>query len=162
MRKITMFGGAAAVTIVTVGALTIGTAAGTPVRTLRLYEHDTHQAQLDLGDKGDSPGDRFIYSGDLFDRKGGKNIGRAGGNCETVSTGAAHAESVCTVNLILAGGELTGQGMANTAELFGGKTVPFAITGGTGVYRNARGTGTVTVPTDVPNLADANFVLHLN
>ena len=89
-------------------------------RTIRLFEHDTQQANIDLGDKGTSPGDRFIWSGDLFDRKGGKNVGRVGGNCETASTGA-HAESVCTGNFILAGGQIIVQGISNTADLFGGK-----------------------------------------
>jgi hypothetical protein len=54
---------------------------------LRFFEHDTQQASLDLGDKGESPGDVFVYSGDLFNRKGGKNVGRAAGQCETMSTG---------------------------------------------------------------------------
>ena len=84
------------------------------------------------------------------------------GVCETVSTGNAHAETVCTANILLAGGQIIGQGLANTAELFGGKTVPFALTGGTGVYRNAHGAGTVSVPQDVPNYADAILVLRLN
>jgi hypothetical protein len=158
MRKLTMFGGAATAAVLAVTGLTIGPAAGTSVRILRFYEHDTQQAQIDLGDKGESAGDRFIYSGDLFDRKGGKNIGRIGGNCETVSAGAAHAETVCTGNFILAGGQI----IVHTAELFGGKTVPLAIIGGTGVYRNAHGVGTANVPADVPNYTDAIFVLHLS
>ena len=161
MRKLTMVGGTAAAALVVITGLTVAPAGGASVRTIRVYEHDTTQASLDLGEKGDSPGDRFIYSGDLFDKKGGKNVGRAAGNCETVSVGSAHAESVCTVNLILAGGHIIGQGVGNTAEIFGGKTVPFAIVGGTGVYRNARGDGTVTVPTDVPNLTDAIFAVRL-
>jgi hypothetical protein len=130
-------------------------------RTIRLYEHDTQQAQLDLGDKGESPGDRFLYSGDLFDRKGGRNLGRVGGNCETVSTGA-HAETVCTGNFVLAGGQIITQALFDTADLFAkGKTVPWAVIGGTGIYRNAQGSGTVQVPPDVPNETDATFVFYL-
>jgi len=132
------------------------------VRTLRFYEHDTSQAQIDLGDKGDSPGAPFISSGDLFDHKGGKKIGRVGGSCETVSVGAEHAESVCTANTVLPGGQLVGQGIANTAELFGGKAVPSAIIGGTGVYRSVHGAGTVSVPPDVPNYTDAIFIVRLS
>jgi hypothetical protein len=40
------------------------------VRTLRFYEHDDQDVLLDLGDKGDSPGDRYTYAGNLFDRIG--------------------------------------------------------------------------------------------
>jgi hypothetical protein len=35
------------------------------------------------------------------------------------------------------------------------------VLGGTGMYTNATGTGTVQIPQDVPNQADANFVLNL-
>jgi hypothetical protein len=160
MRKITMFGGTAVAAVLVITGATMGEAGGASVRTLRLYEHDSQDVALDLGDKGDSPGDRYIYSGDLFDHKGGRNIGRVGGSCETLSTGA-HAEQLCTVNFILAGGQIAGVGMFNTADLFGGgKTLTFPLTGGTGVYRNIHGWGTVQVPTDVPNYADANWVLH--
>ena len=47
------------------------------------------------------------------------------------------------------------------SELFSGRTLDFAITGGTGRYRHARGTGTVQLPQDVPNMTDARFVLKL-
>ena len=162
MRKLMTLGAAAAVAVLTMMWLTIGPADSAPGRTLRFYEHDTQQAQLDLGDKGDSPGDRFVFSGDLFDRKGGRNVGRAAGDCESVSTGAAHAESLCVASFTLSGGEIVGQGVSNTAELFGGKTVTFAITGGRGIFRNVHGYGTVSVPQDVPNYTDANFVLYLS
>jgi hypothetical protein len=42
-----------------------------------------------------------------------------------------------------------------------GDTVPLSIVGGTGMYQNARGNGTVQVPPDVPNQTDANFVLNI-
>jgi hypothetical protein len=166
MRKRAAFGAVLAIVLGVVGFYAVGPAGSATKatsirgRTIRLYEHDTQQAQLDLGDKGDSPGDRFFYSGDLFDRKGGRNVGRTAGSCDTSSTGA-HAESLCISTLILAGGHIMTQSLNNTADLFGGKTVPWAITGGTGIYRNIHGYATVQVPQDVPNLADANFVLYL-
>jgi len=167
MRKRAAFGAVLAIVLRVVGLYVIGPAGSatnaTPIRgrTIRVFEHDTQQANIDLGDKGTSPGDRFIWSGDLFDRKGGKNVGRVGGNCETASTGA-HAESVCTGNFILAGGQIIVQGISNTADLFGGKNVTWAaIIGGTGIYRTARGYSTVVVPVDVPNQTDADFVFYL-
>lgn len=161
MRRITMFGGAAAAAVLVMTGATMSGAGGASVRTLRFYEHDDQDVYLDLGDKGDSPGDRYTYAGNLFDRKGGKTIGRVAGVCEALSTGAAHAESACTVNFVLAGGEIVGGGLFKTAELFGGgKTLTFPLTGGTGIYRNIHGWGTVQVPPDVPNYADANWVLH--
>lgn len=161
MRKLTILGGAAAAAVVAITWLAVGPADSAPGGTLRFFEHDTSQAQLDLGDKGDSPGDRFIYSGDLFDRKGGKNVGRAAGECVTVSAGPAHSESICSAHFTLAGGKIVIEGLANTADIFGGKTVTAPIVGGSGSYRNIHGQATVTVP-QVPNLTDAIFVLSLS
>jgi hypothetical protein len=128
--------------------------------TIRLYEHDTSQASVDLGGPGESEGDLFVFAGDTFEHKGGTKVGRAAGTCTTLSTGAA-GESMCVINLSLPGGQISTQGLFVTKEVFGGKTVSFPITGGTGRYRHARGEGTVQVPQDVPELADANFVLRL-
>jgi hypothetical protein len=144
------------------GAIFAVTAAGgsPTAKTIRLYEHDTSQASVDLGAAGESEGDLFVFAGDTFKHKGGAKVGRAAGTCTTVSTGPA-GESLCVINFSLKGGQISAQGLALTAEEFGGKTVSFPITGGTGKYRKAHGQGTVQVPQDVPNLADANFVLRL-
>jgi len=169
VRKRAAFGALLAIALGVVGFYAISPAGSAPrragnatsirARTIRVYEHDTAQNQIG---KGDNLGDRFIYSGDLFDRKGGKNLGRVGGDCETMSAGP-HGETVCTGNFMLPGGQIITQGLFDTAGLFGGgKTLPWAITGGTGIYRNARGYGTVLVPPDVPSLADADFVFYLS
>jgi hypothetical protein len=130
-------------------------------RTLRFYEHDTQQGVVDSNDKGPTPGDRFIWSGDLFDHKGGKKLGRTGGICETLGT-APHNDSLCTASFFLAGGQIVVQGLSDTVDVFGGKLVNWgAIVGGTGIYRGAHGSSTVVVPQDVPNLTDADFVLYL-
>ena len=128
--------------------------------TIRLYHHDTSQASLDLGAPGDSAGDQFLFAGDTFQRKGGTQVGRAAGTCTTMSTGTA-GEVLCVVSFSLPAGQLTTQGLFVAADLFGGKVVSFAITGGTGRYRHVRGEGSVQIPQDVPDLADANFTLRL-
>ncbi len=92
--------------------------------------------------------------------KGEPKVGRAAGTYTTLSTGPS-GEVMCAINFSLPGGQISAQGLSVTAEEFGGTTVSFPITGGTGDYRHARGEGTVQVPQDVPNLADANFVLRL-
>ena len=132
--------------------------------TLHLFEHDTQQASLDLGGKGTNPGNLFVYAGDLFDHAGGSRLGRAAGSCMTMSGNAQNPDEVfCTATFVLARGEITGEGLFNSGDLFtAGKTLPFPVTGGTGSYVGAHGYGTVQVPPDVPNEADANFVLHLS
>jgi hypothetical protein len=167
MRKRVAFGAVLAIVLGVVGFYAVGpvgsttNSTSTGGRTIRLFEHDTQQASIDLGDKGVSPGDRFIWSGELFDRKGGKKVGRTGGDCENTGT-APHNDSLCTASFMLAGGQIITQGLSDTAALFGGKIIPWAaITGGTGIYRNAHGSSTVAVPVDVPNQTDADFVLYL-
>ena len=73
-----------------------------------------------------------------------------------------NSRSGCNTTFNLAGGQIVIQGVADTAAVFHrGDVVPFSIVGGTGTYQNARGTGTIQVPPDVPDLTDANFVLNL-
>jgi hypothetical protein len=133
------------------------------VTTLRFFEHDTQQASLDLGPQGTGPGDQFIYSGDLFDHAGGTKVGHTAGQCTTLSGNVTAAGDVlCTGTFVLDRGQITTQGLFDSAALFGkGQTVPWAIVGGTGIYHNAHGDGTVQVPVDVPNQTDANFVLNV-
>jgi hypothetical protein len=151
--------GIAAATAVTAGGFALAGSAGSagPSGTIRLFEHDTSQAQIDLGDKGAGPGDQFVFAGDVFDRKGGKKLGRLGGVCTTVSP----TETFCVSNFKLHGGQIAGEVFANSAKLFGGTRVAGPVTGGSGIYRHARGYVTVRIPPDVPNLTDANFVIHL-
>jgi hypothetical protein len=52
--------------------------------------------------------------------------------------------------------------VVDTAAVFvHNDVVPLSIIGGTGLYQNARGDGTVQLVAGVPNLADANLVLNL-
>jgi hypothetical protein len=130
--------------------------------TLTFLEHDTQQTMVDLGDPGPGPGDQFLFAGDLFDHAGGTNIGHAAGHCTTLSGDATNGDVVCQGTFVLAGGQIAIQGLADTAALFGtGTPGDVAIVGGTGIYANARGDGTVQVPPDVPNQTDANFVLNV-
>lgn len=145
------------------GAVLTAAAAGgsSTVTTIRLYEHDTSQANLDLGDPGEGIGDQFVFAGDTLDRKGGTKLGRLAGTFTTASPGTA-GELVAAATFTLSGGQITTQGLFVASDLFGGRTMTFAITGGTGRYRHARGVGTIQLPQDVPNLADAQFVLRLH
>jgi len=160
MRKLAIFAGGLA-TLGTGAVLNVAAAGGSSTAaTIRLYEHDTSQANIDLGEPGESVGDQFVFAGDTFDHKGGPKLGRLVGTFTTASPGAA-GELVAVATFSLPGGQISTQAMFVASDLFGGKTVPFAVTGGTGTYRHARGTGTVQLPQDIPNLTDARFVLNL-
>jgi hypothetical protein len=130
--------------------------------TMSLYEHDNMQYQADLNQPGPGPGDQFIFAGDVFDRPGGMLLGTASGTCAVLTGDDKAGKSACNTTFNLAGGQIVVQGVADTKDLFtGGGPAPFSIVGGTGMYQNARGTGTIQVPPDVPNQTDANFVLNL-
>jgi hypothetical protein len=120
------------------------------------------QHQADLAAAGPGPDDQFIYAGDLFDRPGGMFLGTTSGSCTTLTGNQTAGQQACNATFNLAGGQIVIQGVADTAALFvRGDVVPFSIVGGSGMYANARGTGTLQVPPDVPNETDANFVLNL-
>ncbi|MDT5329859.1 MAG: hypothetical protein QOF31_1156 [Mycobacterium sp.] len=159
MNRYAKLSGAAIAAIL--GALTLAPTA-TGDTTLVLFEHDTVQHMVDLGAPGPGPGDQFIFAGDVFDRPGGMFLGTTGGSCTTLTGNDKSGKQACNGTFNLAGGQIVVQGVADTAGLFAsGDTTPLSIVGGTGIYQNARGTGTIQVPPDVPNQADANFVLNV-
>lgn len=153
-----------AATLATLALPMIGVFAPTATAdtTMVLFEHDTVQHQVDLGGPGPGPGDQFIFAGDVFDRPGGVFLGTTGGSCTTLTGNDKSGQTACNGTLNLAGGQIVIQGVDDTAALFGrGDAVPLSIVGGTGLYQNARGNGTVQVPPGVPNQTDANFVLNM-
>ena len=142
-------------------AITAGPTASADT-TLTFFEHDTVQYQVDLAGPGPGPGDQFIFAGDVFDRPGGTWLGTVGGSCTRLNGDDVTGQQACNSTFNLAGGQIVTQGVADTAALFvRGDTVPQSIVGGSGIYKNARGAGTVQVPPEVPNQTDANFVLNV-
>jgi hypothetical protein len=130
--------------------------------TLVLFEHDNQQNFVDNNDQGPSPGDQFLFAGDVFDRPGGVLLGTTAGICTTISGDETAGQTSCSATFTLAGGQIVVQGLADTAALLGrGDVNPLAITGGTGIYRGASGDGSIQVLVGSPNQADANFVLNL-
>jgi hypothetical protein len=104
---------------------------------IRLVEHVQNVAFVDAPPAGPSLGDRLVFSSDLFDQDGRK-VGSDAADCVTVridSSAPAAQQQIfqCAITVQLADGQITFQGMAKGTENF------FAITGGTGAYRTARG-----------------------
>lgn len=139
----------------------IGAATASADTTLVLFEHDTVQYQADLGGPGPGASDQFVFAGDLFDRPGGMWLGTVSGSCTVLTGNATAGQQACNGAFNLAGGQIVVQGVHDTAALVRGDTVSGSIVGGSGIYQNARGTATIQVPPDVPNLTDANIVLNL-
>jgi hypothetical protein len=88
----------------------------------------------DLGAPGPSQGDEMVLRDLVFTPDGSKQVGYDGGSC--VFFDVAKPEENCTVTFSLPGGDIMTQFLNSPQPA---KT--FAVTGGTGIYRNMRGQG---------------------
>jgi hypothetical protein len=113
-------------------------ASGTSVHTIHLVGHETQHKLIDQGGLGDEE----IFSG---------NLDKAAGNFSQVGSFAGTLTSVgstvpplnmATVDLQLQGGQITVQGFFDSTK----STIVHAVTGGTGIYRGARGEFSFTEP----------------
>jgi hypothetical protein len=97
---------------------------------------------LDLGDQGFTLGDQIAFSDDLSAAPNAKDAGFDGGSCTLVRVTDAEAQTgtvQCLITYSLEGGQITTAGLLTLTNggFLGTQTA--AITGGTGLYRNARG-----------------------
>lgn len=130
----------AATAALCVGAVTVVAsrpAAASPGRqALRLHEHATSQAQIDIGAPGPSLGDQLVGAADLTD-SAGRPAGRDTFVCVAVS--ADDTRFQCSVTYELPSGRITAQGNATVSGQRPLFEELFAITGGTRAYSSARG-----------------------
>ena len=113
-------------------------------------------AFIDSGAPGPSVGDRLIFSAGIFDTDG-QRVGRDGADCLIVridpTEPPARQQIVqCTISVQLPDGQITVQGLAQGTENY------FAITGGTGAYREARGE---VLARDITPLVEAEITVWL-
>jgi hypothetical protein len=99
------------------------------------------EEQIDLGEGGASVGDVYVFSGPIYDESQERELGRIDGQCTTTSSPGPSAEArrLCLANATFTeeheGAEIDTQGVGRLEA----EEVLFAVTGGTGEYRNARG-----------------------
>jgi hypothetical protein len=91
-------------------------------------------AALDLGDAGVSVGDQDVFSGTAV--KDGREVGRGGGSCQVTRVDGDEVTMQCVLTMELERGSVALQ----SAWTRGENPLDMAITGGTGEYREARGT----------------------
>ena len=126
--------------LATAGATTAAAAGGisaSSVRTIHLVGHETQSKSISQGGYGDED----VFSGILDNAAGTSHVGIFAGTLTLVSS-TAPPLYLATVDLQLQGGQITVQGFLDR-----GKS-PFvhAVTGGTGIYRGARGEFSFTEP----------------
>jgi hypothetical protein len=128
-----------------------------PSKVLHFFERSEGDISfVDAAPPGPSIGDRLVFSAAIFDT-GGQRIGRDGADCVIVridpTEPPARQQIVqCTISVQLPDGQITVQGLAQGTENY------FAITGGTGAYRTARGE---VLARDITPLVEAEITVFL-
>jgi allene oxide cyclase len=98
--------------------------------TIHVIEHATSDAVTN-GTAGDSAGNILTFANDVFDSANAKKVGTDQGYCIRIEVGKSWE---CNWTTFLPGGQITVEGpFLDTGD----STV--AVTGGTGAYRNVRG-----------------------
>jgi allene oxide cyclase len=101
-------------------------------RSITVIEHATTDTTTDTGASGDSVGDILTFANDVFDATNATKAGTDQGYCVRVVAGTSYE---CTWTTLLPGGQIVVAG-----PFYDAKDSTLAITGGTGRYRDARGT----------------------
>jgi hypothetical protein len=105
-------------------------------KKITVIEHATTDATTDTGAAGDSAGDVLTFANDVFDKTDTNKVGTDQGYCIRVVPGPSEASSYeCNFTTMLAKGNIVVEG-----PFYDAQDSVLAITGGTGRYRNARGT----------------------
>lgn len=99
--------------------------------SVTVIEHAANDTTTDTGAPGDSGGDLLTFANDIYDASDTRKVGTDQGYCIRIVPGASYE---CTWTTFLAGGQLVVAG-----PFFDTRDSTLAITGGTGRYRNARG-----------------------
>ena len=119
-------------------------------KTIRVVERATTDTTVDNAPAGDSIGDLLAFGNKLFDHRNQKQVGTDQGSCVRTVVGQAYE---CSWTNSLAKGQIVVQG----PFLDAGDSV-LAITGGTGAYRNARG----TMDLHARSATEFEFTFHLS
>jgi allene oxide cyclase len=119
-------------------------------KTITVIEHATTDATTDTGAAGDSAGDVLTFANEVFDRKDETKVGTDQGYCIRVVAGASYE---CNFTTLLGGGQIVVEG-----PFYDTKDSVLAITGGTGRYRNSRGSMELQA---LENGTKFRFVFHI-
>ena len=101
-------------------------------KTIVVVERATTDTTVDNAPTGDSIGDLLAFGNEVFDKTNTTKVGDDQGSCVRTKVGVAFE---CMWTTILKGGQIVVEG-----PFFDAADSTLAITGGTGKYKNARGT----------------------
>jgi hypothetical protein len=119
------------VTLLLASALALVPVVSLAAQHLELVERALSDTTLDLGAKGDSPGDLLTFANPVFDAADKTELGSDQGFCIRVVVGKSYE---CFWTLLLKDGEITAEG-----PFYDDKDSVMVVTGGTGKYLGAKG-----------------------
>jgi hypothetical protein len=142
---------AVAVLVVTVGLMSFASASspssstttnGGTTKTIHVIQPASAVfTNVDVGPTGDSPGDYVVITSPLLSPATHQRVGSAAAVCTLVKVTPTFP-SQCVGTGSFSAGDITIQGIFRSVT---GKANVLAVTGGTGAYRTAHGTVTVTI-----------------
>jgi hypothetical protein len=102
---------------------------GSTDRVVRVSERQISNHFIDLGKKGFSIGDEFLFTSAVF--QGGNRVGLTDGSCKIMDRNRA----LCVIATTIRGDQLTGTGTLNLQAT----TFDFPVSGGTGQFAGMSG-----------------------
>jgi hypothetical protein len=147
-KRLGVVGAAIALVALAVGVVTPALSASgdsDTQRTIRLVAINTESNFVDVGAKGDTLGDYFVFTHKL--RRRGEHVGHVSGQCTIVSVARVESEPQCVVTASLPGGLITAQTLIGPHGATG--DIVQAITGGSGTFTGAEGHILIQGVTDV-------------
>lgn len=118
-------------------------------KTIHVVEHATTDFVTDLGPADDSVGDVLTFANEVFNKANTRKVGSDQGYCIRTEAGKSWE---CNFTTFLRRGQITTEG-----PFFDAADSVFAITGGTGAYRNARG----TMELKAHSATEFDFIFHV-
>lgn len=110
--------------------------------------------EFDVGAKGLSLGDHYVFSDNLYEDD--KRVGSLNGHCVLTRVHKAYYHEQCTATVSLSGGLITSQGVIVFDKNFDNKFT-IAITGGTGDYTGAGGEAHVEFLSETKSSIEVNL-----
>jgi allene oxide cyclase len=137
----------------TAGAVALGSGSGDLAHptTIHVVEHPVTDQVIDVGARGDSPGDLLPFANPVFNASDRVRVGSDQGSCIRASSTQGRWE--CMYTTFLPRGQITVEGPFR--DKFA--TTVLAVTGGTGAFRNARGVLVLHLRHD----GKFDFIFHL-
>jgi hypothetical protein len=152
MKRVLVPAAAAAAAVLVFAVVNATAGSGSkPGGSIHVIEHATSDAVTNGSATNDLAGNVLTFANDVFNSKNTKKVGTDQGYCVRIVKGSSWE---CVWTNFLPGGQVTVEG-----PFYDASDSTLAVTGGTGAYRNAR--GSMTLHSRNPAGTEFDFVFRL-